>query len=54
MSEIMHGLETQTREAQIRRATTDYARHGRPTPPAAPTRHRMAERLRRMADRLDG
>ncbi len=54
MSEIMHGLETQTREAEIRRAATSYARHGRPTPPAVPTRHRLAARLRRMADRLDG
>jgi hypothetical protein len=54
MSETLHGLETQMREAQIRRATANYARHGRTTPPAAPTRHRLAERLRRMAERLDG
>ena len=54
MSDTLHGLETQTREAEIRRAAVAYARHGRPTPPPAPTRHRLAERLRRMADRLDG
>jgi len=54
MSDTLHGLETQMREAEIRRAATEYARHGRTTPPAAPTRHRLAERLRRMADRLDG
>lgn len=54
MSDFLHGLETQLRETEIRRATADYARHGRSTPPAGPTRHRLAVRLRRMADRLDG
>lgn len=54
MSDTLHGLETQAREADIRRATAKYARHGRPIPPPPPTRHRLAERLRRMADRLDG
>jgi hypothetical protein len=54
MSDTLHGLETEVREAQIRRATAAYARRGRPTPPASPSRHRLAERLRRVADRLDG
>jgi hypothetical protein len=53
MSETLHALETEMREARIRRDTAAYARRGRPTPPAAPSRHRLAERLRRVADRLD-
>ena len=54
MSDTLHGLETELREAQIRRTTAAYARRGRVTPPPAPSRHRLAERLRRVADRLDG
>jgi len=53
MSDALNGLEAELRQAQIRRATAAYARRGRPTPPAAPSRHRLAERLRRVADRLD-
>jgi hypothetical protein len=30
------------------------ARAAAPRPPAAPQRHRLASRLRRVADRLDG
>jgi len=54
MSDALHGLETEMREAEIRRTTAAYARRGRPTPPAAPSRHQLARRLRRIADRLDG
>lgn len=54
MSDTLHGFESEMREAEIRRTTAAYARRGRPTPPAAPSRHRLAERLRRVADRLDG
>jgi hypothetical protein len=55
MSETPYGLEGRLREVGMRQdATTRHARRGRPTPPPAPSRHRLAERLRRMADRLDG
>lgn len=54
MSDILHGLEAELRQTEIRRATAAFARRGRPVPPPAPSRHRLAERLRRVADRLDG
>ncbi|MET0525621.1 MAG: hypothetical protein ABWZ91_12525 [Nocardioides sp.] len=52
MSETLFGLESRMREVEMRQQTA--ARRGRPTPPASPSRHRLAERLRRVADRLDG
>jgi hypothetical protein len=54
MTDTLHGLETEMRQAEIRATTAAYARRGRPTPPPSPSRHRLADRLRRVADRLDG
>jgi hypothetical protein len=52
---FLHGLEAELRETQIRQHTASrLARRGGSTPPAAPNRHRLAQRLRRVADRLDG
>ncbi|HET9420660.1 MAG TPA: hypothetical protein VFO49_05955 [Nocardioides sp.] len=55
MSETLYGVEARMREVEMRRH--DAARRagrGHPAPPTAPSRHRLAERLRRVADRLDG
>jgi hypothetical protein len=55
MSETMFGVEARMREVEMRQqSAARRAGRGHPTPPAPPSRHRMAERLRRMADRLDG
>jgi hypothetical protein len=55
MSETMYGLEARMREVEMRQQhATRRAGRGHSSPPAAPSRHRLAERLRRVADRLDG
>lgn len=55
MSETLYGLEARVREVEMRQqAAARHAGRGRPAPPPAPTWHRLAERLRRVADRLDG
>lgn len=42
-------------EAEARRRRTErLARTSTPRPPHVPQRHRLADRLRRVADRLDG
>ena len=54
MSETLYGIEARVREVEMRQQeATRHAGRGRPTPPPAPSRHRLAERLRRVADRLD-
>jgi hypothetical protein len=51
----LHGLEAELRQAEIRQhAAHRLTRRGGPTPPTATQRHRLAQRLRRVADRLDG
>jgi len=55
MSETLYGLEARmlaVKNWQDEAAGTTA--HRAPTPPPSPSRHRLAERLRRMADRLDG
>ncbi len=54
MSETLYGLEARLREVEMRQDAARHAGRGRSSPPPAPSRHRLAERLRRMADRLDG
>jgi len=55
MSETLYGLETRMHEVEMRQQTAARrAGRGHPAPPTAPSRHRLAERLRRVADRLDG
>ena len=55
MSETLFGLEARMREVEMRQqSAAPRAGRGHPTPPTAPSRHRLAERLRRVADRLDG
>ncbi len=54
MSETMYGIEARMREVEMRQQSAAHrARRGHPTPPTGPSRHRLAERLRRVADRID-
>jgi hypothetical protein len=42
------------REVEMRQqSAADRARRGHSAPPTGPSRHRLAERLRRVADRID-
>lgn len=54
MSETLYGLEARLSAVRSLQDDAMNAGRGRPSPPPAPSRHRLAERLRRMADRLDG
>ncbi len=50
----LYGLVARMQEAEIRQqAAARVAENGRPKPPRSPSRHRLAERMRRVADRLD-
>ena len=52
---FLHGLEAEMRETEIRQHTASRLTHrGAATPPTTTNRHRLAARLRRVADRLDG
>jgi hypothetical protein len=52
---FLHGLLAEQRETEIRQhAATRLTHRGAATPTTATHRHRLAERLRRVADRLDG
>lgn len=54
MSETMFGIEARMREVEMRQQSAAHrARRRQPTPPTGPSRHRLAERLRRVADRID-
>jgi len=53
MSETLYGLQARMREVEMRQDTARRAGRGHSAPPTAPSRHRLAERLRRVADRLD-
>ena len=54
MSETLHGLEARVQEVEtLQRTAVRSAQRGRPITPDRPSRHRLAERLRRVADRLD-
>jgi hypothetical protein len=54
MSETPYGLETRVQEVEMRgRTAAPTAGHRHPGPPNSPSRHRLAERLRRVADRLE-
>ncbi len=52
---FLHGLEAELRQSEIRQHAASRLTHrGGSTPPTATSRHRLASRLRRVADRLDG
>jgi hypothetical protein len=51
MTETLYGLEARVQEVELKQQATD--RRGRSLMPERPSRHRLAERLRRVADRLD-
>jgi len=52
---FLHGLLAEQRETEIRQHAAHRLTHrGGSTPPTVNHRHRLAERLRRVADRLDG
>jgi hypothetical protein len=54
MSETMFGVEARMREVEMRQQSAAHrARRRHFTPPTDPSRHRLAERLRRVADRID-
>ena len=51
---FLHGLEAELRQAEIRQHAAHRLTHlGGTTPPTTSSRHRLADRLRRVADRLD-
>ena len=53
MIETLYGVEARMREVEMRQESARRAGRGHSAPPTAPSRHRLAERLRRVADRLD-
>jgi hypothetical protein len=54
MSETLYGLGARMQEVETLQGTAVRSAHrGRPHTPDRPSRHRLAERLRRVADRLD-
>ena len=54
MSDTHYGLEARMREVELlQEEVTTRAGREPHQPPPAPSRHRLAERLRRVADRLD-